>query len=640
MASNPKKLQVTELDFDDIKNNFKTFLSGQSEFVDYDFEGSGMNILLDVLAYNTHYLAYNVNMAMNEAFLDSSVLRSSVVSHAKTLGYTPRSSRAPLAYVNVQLINNTLLQATLPKGTVFTASVDDVSYSFITNSDYSISRDAGLLKFTSIPIYEGTLITTKYTVDNSNSEQRFILTSDRADTNTLKVSVQTSSTDTTTNYFTLANDISTVSDESLIYFLQEVEDGKFEVYFGDGVIGKNLSNGNIVNLEYIVTNKLEANSASNFTIQGSVNGVSNIVVETVSPAFGGAEPETIDSIKYFAPLYYSSQNRAVTVKDYKSLIPKIYPNAKSVQVWGGEENDPPIYGQVFISIKPFIGSNLTESQKESVVSLIDEYNVASVRTTLVNPETITIDMNVNFRYNDKSTTKSVSDLETLVRSTIQNYSIENLQRFDKMFRYSEISALIDNSDASILSNITNINFSKKITPQLNTFKQYTVKFYNSIYHPHVSEPPVIKTTAFKISGSGENHYLDDDGAGKVRLYRIVATNRVYVNTNIGTIDYSKGEIVINSLNIISTANSDGTITLTSIPSSNDIVPLRNQILEIDVSTLRVVGTVDLDGTTSSPSSHSIIGTFGSVSNTAVSTSTTSTTTSTSTTSSSSDGYLL
>ena len=598
MASNPKKLQVTELDFDDIKNNFKTFLSGQSEFVDYDFEGSGMNILLDVLAYNTHYLAYNVNMAMNEAFLDSSVLRSSVVSHAKTLGYTPRSSRAPLAYVNVQLINNTLLQATLPKGTVFTASVDDVSYSFITNSDYSISRDAGLLKFTSIPIYEGTLITTKYTVDNSNSDQRFILTSDRADTNTLKVSVQTSSTDTTTNYFTLANDISTVSDESLIYFLQEVEDGKFEVYFGDGVIGKNLSNGNIVNLEYIVTNKLEANSASNFTIQGSVNGVSNIVVETVSPAFGGAEPETVKSVRYNAPLDYSSQGRAVTIDDYKLIIPRIYPNTTSVQVWGGEDNDPPRYGEVFASLKTPNNTNLTESQKETIIRGLDKYNIASIRVSILNPEITYLIVNCTFKYNSSKTTKTKDDLETIVRNTINEFSDVDLEKFDGVFRYSKLSRTIDNSDTSILSNVMRVKMRKSFTPLINSStQQYILKFSNRLYHPHDGHNAmfggITESSGFRIASNANTVYVDDDGIGNLRLYYLVSgSQRIYIDSQVGSINYVTGELILFSLNIESTSNTDGTVSFTMIPNSYDVAPVRNQLIEIDANELLVTGQVD------------------------------------------------
>jgi len=632
-------LPVTELDFDDIKSNLKKYMKSQSEFSDYNFEGSGLSTLIDLLAYNTHYLAMNANMLANEMFLDSAVLRSSVVSHAKQLNYIPRSVRAPVAYLNVTVNNSALSTVTIQKGTKFTTKVNNKSYGFVVNATQTTTNQNGLLRFVNLPVYEGTLTTTKYTVDNSNPEKRFLLTSDRADTTTLKVTVQTSTSDTTQRVFNLARDISVVTATDEVYFLQEVEDGRFEVYFGDNVIGQKLNDGNIVILEYVVTNKGESNGASTFS-GTSVGGETDITIETLAEASGGAERETIQSIKYYAPLNYSAQRRAVTSYDYKSILPEIYPNIRSVQVWGGEDNDPPVYGQVYVSISPLSGAFLTEAQKQFIVNELSSYNVASVRPVIVDPETINIRLDVSFRYNPLVTSKSVADLETLVSETIQNYSSNNLEKFDQMFRFSELGRLIDDTDASILSNITNVRMYKNQRVQLNTTTQYIINFYNPIYSPHLGEPPVTASTGFKIQGSDETHYLDDYN-GVMRLYTIVATNRVYQNTNVGTVDYDTGKIVINDLNVTETVNANNTIEIIAIPESNDVIPVRNQLLSIDVSGSNIAGGSDNSGSGFSPSSHSIVGTFGpTTTGTATMTTGSSTSTRTTTSSSSSGNYNL
>ena len=604
--ANTQKLQITELDFDDIKANLKTYLKGQSEFSDYNFEGSGMSVIMDLLAYNTHYLGMNANMLANEMFLDSSILRSSVVSHAKHLNYTPRSARAPVAYLNVTVNDSTLSSVTIDKGTKFTTSINNNTYGFVVNESLTVQPQSGILNFNNLPIYEGTLATTRYTVDYTNPEKKYILTSDRADTSTLKVTVQTSASDISTQVFTLAKDISLVGETDRVFFLQEDEDGRFEVYFGDDVIGQKLSNGNIVILEYIVTNKTEANGASTFS-GTAVGGVSNITVETLLTATGGAEPETIESIKYYAPLSYSSQRRAVTTYDYKSIVPEIYPNIKSIQVWGGEDNDPPIYGQVYIAIEPLSGGKLTEAQKQFVVTGLKPYNIASVRPVVVDPETIYIIVSSNFRYNATVTTKSSADLITLVNSTVSNYSTGNLEKFDNMFRYSELIRLIDETDISILSNITTIRMYKKITPVLNTSTQYTIKYYNELHHPHAGHGSVLSSTSFKIAGSTADHFLDDDGRGAVRLYTVEANKRVYANAAIGTVDYVAGTITLNNLTISSATNTDGTVDIIVVPASNDIIPVRNQLLQIDTSKSSVLSTSDNAGQGASVSSYSTVG---------------------------------
>src|SRR6056300_425491 len=350
MASN--KLTVSDLDFDLVKQNLKTFLQSQSEFQDYDFEGSGFSILLDLLAYNTHYLGFNANMLANEMYLDSADIRKNIVSLAKMLGYTPTSPKTPTANLSIRVNNVTAGTAslTMDKGTVFTTSVDGTSYEFVTNQSYTIQPTAGVYNFSNVNIFEGTLVTFKYTVDTSDADQRFIIPNANADTSTLKVSVQNSVSDTTTEAYVLATSLTELISTSKVYFLQEVEENKFEVYFGDGVLGKSLTDGNIVILEYVVTNKTEANGASTFALSGSIETFSDVTITTVSNAQGGSEPQSKESIRYNAPLQYSAQDRAVTTSDYETKVLELYPNAQSVSAWGGEDDETPVYGVVKIAI--------------------------------------------------------------------------------------------------------------------------------------------------------------------------------------------------------------------------------------------------------------------------------------------------
>ena len=589
------KLQVTELDFDDIKANLKTYMKNQTEFSDYNFEGSALSTLIDLLAYNTHYLGMNANMALNEAYLDTATIRSSVVSHAKTLGYTPSSARAPVAYLNVTINNSSLLSATVAKGTKFTTTVDGDQYAFVVNDAVTTTPVNGVLRFSNLPVYEGTLVTAKYTVDSSNIEKQYLLTDNRADTTTLRVSVQNSAADLTTTTYTLATDISQVTATSNVYFLQEVDGGKFEVYFGDNVVGKAPTDGNIVILEYIVTNKGSANGAKVFA-GTSVAGETNITIATASAAVGGAEPETIQSIKYNAPLDFASQGRAVTTDDYKVIIPKVYADTQAIQVWGGEDNDPPIFGQVFVSIKTTSGINLTQAQKDTIAASLDRYNIASVRPTIVDPEIVKIKLNTSFKFNSNQTTKTSSSLETLIRTTISNYNESDLEKFDGIFRFSKLSRLIDATDPSILSNITTVRMQKTFTPTLNAATKYELKFSNQLYHPHAGHNSMMggitSSTGFNISGQSGEFFLDDDGNGNIRAYSLVGgTTRTYLDTSIGSIDYTTGLITLDSLNVTASSETTG-ITITVIPSSNDIVPVRNQLLEIDLAGLRVTGEND------------------------------------------------
>ena len=396
MANN-QKLEITGLDFDVIKDNLKTYMKNQTQFLDYDFEGAGINALLDVLAYNTHYLGFHANMLANEMFIDTAQLRSSVVGHAKTLGYEPRSVRAPRAELNITLNDTALTSATINAGTAFTTTIDNVEYRFVTTSAHTVLQTGTGLPFLSIPVFEGTYVTTRYTVDTSNVNQRFLLTDNQSDTTTLTVKVQNSSSDSTTVTYTKATDITQLTGSSSVYFLQEVEDGLFEVYFGDGFVSKAVSDGNIVILQYVVTNVTEANGAFLFSNTGAIATVTDITVTTVAAASGGAVAESIQSIKLSAPLDYASQGRCVTTNDYKVYVQEFYPQATSIQVFGGENGSfdsslgvvsTPEYGRVFISVRNNLGTNLTTTEKATLVANLSPYTVASITPVVVDPDFI------------------------------------------------------------------------------------------------------------------------------------------------------------------------------------------------------------------------------------------------------------
>ena len=610
MAVNDTRLNVTEFDFDEVKNNLKIFLKGQTEFKDYDFEGSGMSALLDVLSYNTHYLGFNANMLANEMFLDSASLRSSVVSHAKTLGYVPTSARAATATVDVTLNTITKASATMEAGQVFTTSNDGTDYQFVTAKDVTASNIGSGITFNDIKIYEGTFITTRYTVDTSAADQRFLLRDNRADTSTLTVKVQTSSSDTTTATYTEATDITQVATDSKVYFLQEVEAGKFEIYFGDGIVGTALSDDNIVIMTYVVSNKSEANGAAVFKNSGAIASITDVAVATVASATGGSDAETIKSIKYNAPLDYASQGRCVTAEDYKVYAKKLFPNTQSVSVFGGESGsfDSSLgvvstaeYGKVFISIKSTTGLELTSAEKTNLIKDLAPYTIASTTPVIVDPQITFLILNTIFKFNTSKTTSTASELESLVSTTLQNYNTSDLEQFEGLFRHSKVLALIDNTDTAITSNTTNVTLAQKFTPTTTEKTSYTISFNNAFYNPHSehnkSAGGIITSSGFYISGDTTNiHYYDDDGAGNLRLYYISAGARVYADETAGTVTYSTGKIVTDSIHITSADIVDGVassqIRLTAIPNSKDIVPLRNQILEIDFVNTIITGEVD------------------------------------------------
>ena len=597
MATNSKgKIEITDLDFDTIKSNFKSYLSQQNSFTDYNFEGSGMSVLMDLLAYNTHYLAFHANMLANEMFIDTSLTRSASVSHAKALGYLPASTKASYATVDVTVKGVPLSQKTLvmAAGTIFTTTVDSVSYNFVTIGDYTAASDTGTFVFTGVKIYEGTRIRYTYTVDSSNLEQQFIIPSASADTNTLVVSVQASSSDITTEVYTLNTDYATLDSTSLKYFLQEVEDGKYEVYFGDGVTGKKPIDGNIIILDYVVTNGSAADGASLFTPASNVGGYSDITALATASAGGGAEAETVDSIKFNAPLKYAAQGRAVTPDDYKAIVPTVYPNIKSIQCWGGEDNDPPIYGKVYVAIRPNTGTSLTTTTKNSIVTNLKKYNVASIVPEIVDAEILYLVLGVTAKYNSTMTEKSKSDIQALVETTVNTFNTNNLQKFDSVFRHSNLVKSIDETDTSILSSTATVKLKRVVTPTLNAITKYTIAFNNTVYHPAINwSQTVVESTGFYLSGNTNEQFIDDDGNGKLRtFYLLGGTTKTITNAEAGTINYNTGEVVLTSFNITSATNADGTIDVTVKPDSNDVIPVRQQVIEIDTVATKVTAEVD------------------------------------------------
>ena len=530
-------------------------------------------------------------MLANEMYLDSADIRANIVSLAKMLGYTPTSAKAPVASLDIIVNGPVGTTLVMDKGTTFTTSVDGTTYNYITNEEISTSPVDGVFKFSNVSVYEGTATQFRYTVDEQDPDQKFIIPSANADTSTLKVKVQTSLQDATSTTFTQVTGLTKLSDESAIYFLNETETGKFQVTFGDGVLGRKLQQGNIVILDYIVSNKSLSNGAKTFTPAGTIGGFSDIQVTTKSVSQGGSEAETKESIRYNAPLQYTAQDRAVTTSDYEGKVLSIYPNAQSVSAWGGEDDETPVYGVVKIAIKAASGSTLTTQTKKDIVDRLKEYNVGSITPQIVDPEVTSILLTCNAKFDAASTTKDAETLKSDIITKLTNYNTSTLQKFDSVFRYSKVVKEIDDADVSILSNITTLKIRKSFAPTLNSSLKYNVYFRNALYNPHTGHNStmggILSSTGFKVNGSDLEQFLDDDGQGNVRRYYLSGATRVYTNSTQGTIDYSTGAITINSLQVTTISNIRGSassvIELTVQPSSNDIVPVRDQILEIDIA---------------------------------------------------------
>lgn len=582
-----RKITTTELEFDQIKTNLKEFLKGQSEFQDYDFEGSALSVLLDILAYNTHYNALYNNLAVNESFLDSASKRSSVVSLAKNLGYIPKSATASTATVDVVVRNTatTPITLTLPKYSQFNTQIDGTTYTFYNVGEVTTTISGSTYTFSNLQIRQGTPLSFKYEVTSST---KYIIPNPDVDLSTLSVRVQESATSTVFETFNRVEGIIGVTGTSPVYFIKEIEGELYEVYFGDDSIGKKLQNGNIVTFEYMVTDKDIPNGARLFSYQGSSLLGGTVSVETRAVASGGSEQEDIESIRYNAPKMFAAQDRAVTIEDYRTIIAANFANADSINVWGGEDHEVPTYGKVFITIKPKTSVRLNESEKSIVKSLLKSKNVVSIIPEILDPEYTNIEVESSIYYNPRLTSRTPSELQSLVIDTITNYNSTDLEKFDSIFRHSKLSRLVDDTEDSIVSNVTTIKLHKEITPAYNVISDYTINLVNPIYSEGVPEESVL-STGFYIPDDSNVYYIDDDGLGNLRMFYYVATTiKTVVKTNIGTVDYQKGLLKIPSLNIVAIA--DPAFKFIFKPSSYDAISARQSLVTIpeDLITVNVI----------------------------------------------------
>jgi hypothetical protein len=591
-----KKINVAELDFDAIKNNLKEFLRGQTEFQDYDFEGSAMAVLLDVLAYNTHYNSLYNNLSINEMFLDSARKRNSVVSIAKMLGYTARSSTCAKVTVNIVVSggSSTPSNLTIPAYSQFVTTVDGVQYTFYNTGSLTTVRTGTTYNFTGVELTEGTPISNKIAVQTG---QRYIIPNADVDLNTLRISVQENSSSSVYETYTRSETIVTATPDTKLYWVKEIDDGLYEIVFGDDNIGRALEAGNIVHLDYFVSSKDLPNGARVFTYNGStlITGAT-VQITTTSPAANGADKEEIDSIRYNAPKFYAAQNRAVTPDDYKSLVLANVPEAQAVSCWGGEDNNPPVYGKTFICVKPKNATKLTTVQKAALISsVLHPRNVVSVIPEIVDPEYLNIALDVTVYYNEQETTRTATEIESIVRNTILEYDRTDLQNFDSIFRQSKLSRLIDTSEASIVSNVTTVQIRRQLTPRYNTSAQYILNIINPIFADGIGNGGSFETTGFFISGSDEIHYMNDDGLGFIRLFKFGPNGvRQYVNNRIGTVDYAKGIVDIRNLHITALADVDLEVQIK--PLSYDVVSALTQIAQIADDHLYVRAIADKTAT--------------------------------------------
>lgn len=602
MAVNSSSLNVTQVDFEDISTNLKEFLKGQSTLKDYDFEGSTLAILIDLMAYNSHISAFNTNLAASELFLDSAQLRKNVISRAKELGYVPTSftgssSQFDMSMLNVRNANGSypsLSEMTLVRGSRFNTVFDGSTYNFVVTSSVTPTQNGSTYLYSNINLKQGTYVTDSYVYDGQISNPKFKLSNQRVDVSSVSVSINS---DSVTTGWTKAGDLSSITTTSKVFFTQESDDGFTEIYFGDNTIGATPLDGDIITVTYIVVDTVHANGAKVFQLIDAVNGFSNAIVTNVTTAYGGAESESIESIKFKASKFYSSQNRLVTLNDYKAKVTEFYPNADAIAIWGGEDNDPPEYGKIFLSIKPINSDYLSENEKDTIKARLRDLNMLTVRPVIVDAEVIDIVINATFKYNPRTATVSKGELESLVNAKIRAYDTSNLNGFDAIFRHSNLTKDIDATDDSILSNVTTIKLRKALSPTINTSKGYTLNFGNAFYHPHAGHASttggILVTTGFKISGdSVTTHYFDDDGNGNLRRYYLSGSTRVVADATAGTIDYTTGKIVVNGIIVTETSNSDKTIHFTVVPNSYDVTATRGQLIDIKQALITVTGEAD------------------------------------------------
>ena len=596
------QVNITDLDFDDIADNLKEYLKGQSTLKDYNFEGSNISLLIDLLAYSSHVSAFNANMVASELFLDTAQIRKNVVSRAKEIGYTPTSATASMATIDLQ-VNNPLIggetptSLTLSRGHKFKTVYDGQSYPYVCLSSQTISPLNGVFKFEDLEIYQGKMNSDIFAYNGQVQNQRFPLTEELVDTSTITVTIQ--STGGGSSAWSKAEDISGVDKDTKVWYVQENDQGQFEIYFGDGVISAEPLDGDTITISYLVTNEQHTEGASQFTMTDAIGGNSDVTIINKTASSGGKAKEGIESIRFAASKFYTSQNRLVTVDDYKSKLQTLYPGADSISVWGGEDNDPPEYGKIFIAIKPSQNVNkLTSSEKTLLRDKMRRLNMLTVRPQIVDADIIDILVTTNFKFNPRATTKTVSELETLVRAAIITHDSTYLSGFDSIFRHSVLATDIDNAESSILSNTTTVKLRKTVSPTFGQSKGYEIEFGegNKLYNPHSGHNKagggIIETTGFLVSGFTDTFYFDDDGEGNLRRYSLSGSTRVYADNQAGTVDYSNGKITTTGINILSTINTDDTIHFTVIPNSYDSVAYRSNLLDINTSLISVTGATD------------------------------------------------
>lgn len=575
MAAN-NALKITDINFDAIKNNLRTYLSSQTELQDYDYDSSTIQTILNLLAYNTYMNSYYVNMIANESFLDSALIRNNVVSRAKMLGYTPTSARGSSATVRVQITpDDSPSSINVVANTKFTSTIDGISYTFATLSGTVINPNANGDFISNLTITEGDPVQESYTVSTVNPV-RYYLNNENADTSSLSVTVQESSSNTTTSTFTLASDLVSVTSNSYIYFLQESVDQKYEIYFGDGVLGRNVRDGNIVRLNYNVCNGSTTNGANTFTAVGNIGGYNTFTLNTVSNAGSGSEQETIDSIKFNAPKSYQTQNRAVTINDYKNILLNEAPDLGAVNVWGGESNDPPVYGKVYISAKPVTGTLVSDDRKSDLVSLLQSRNVLTIEPIFIDPTYLYVVPTVTSIYDTNRTSKTASQILTQIENEIVSFESKNLGSYGNKFYYSRLLNDIDDTDTSVIASQLTVKMQKRFIPTTTTSTSYVIKFNNAIYNPHAGHQYSVSSSSFTYDGN--TCYFDDDGRGNLRVYRLVNLQRRYVSSNAGTVNYLTGRIDIDP--ILITAYSGDGIKVNATPADNNISTVRNQIIQI------------------------------------------------------------
>jgi hypothetical protein len=588
-------VQVSNLDFQEIKTALKEYLRAQSDFSSYDFEGSAMSVLLDTLAYNTYYTAFNTNMVVNELFLDSATLRDNVIALAKQLGYRPKSKVAPQAQVSftASYPQTAPKVAVLQKGTGFTTVFNDTLYSYVTIEDQSTPVENGVAYFDDIPVYEGTVINSTFVVNTSLPSQRFIIQNPGVDTSTVRVKVFESVQSTFYETYDYAENILDVTSESKAFFLDEVEDERYELFFGDGILGKKLDNGNKIEVSYLVTNGPETNGAKSFTFNGvitdkfsNIGFVYNIAVDSSATVAsnGGADIESVSKIKFNAPKYFSTQDRAVTANDYGSIVRQIYPAISDIITFGGEEDDPPEYGKVKIVIKPESASFLSATTKREIVDKMKKYMVASVIPEIVDPSILYVEVTSGIYYNTSLTTQKPEEIRNKVISGINSYLREaSVEKFNGKFRFSKFVSTIDNADRSINSNITSIMMRKDFYPQINNSSYYEVCFQNEFDKD--CDGPTLMSTGFKVSEYPSYTVYFEDRDGVIALYRLdsLTGEKITLNDSIGDVDYTKGEVMLYDLTIVQGTFADNKIEIRVKPLSNDINASRELYLDVDVT---------------------------------------------------------